>query len=63
MKFLDGYKVYIGCIVAIAAIIAAHLGYDIPGVHVDDADWLNDIYYAVMVMAGRNAMPDKKGLT
>lgn len=63
MKYIDGYKVYVTCGVGIAAILLNHFGvYQIPGVTFNDADWLNNIWALVLVMAGRSAMPDKKGI-
>lgn len=60
---LDGYKVYATCIVGIAAILINHFEvYQIPGVQFNDANWLDNIWSLVLVMAGRSAMPDKKGI-
>ena len=63
LKVLDGYKVYGLCLIGIAAILVNHFsGQTIPGVQFNDADWLTNIWYLLGVMAGRNAMPDKKGI-
>jgi hypothetical protein len=62
LRYTDGYKVYATCIVGIAAILINHFStHQIPGVSINDADWLNNIWSMVLIMAGRSAMPDKKG--
>lgn len=64
MKYINGYKVYIGCVVAMGVLTAHLLGYSIPYVKmdIDDAQYANNMWALVMVMFGRNAMPDKKGI-
>jgi hypothetical protein len=59
---VNGYKVYIGCLIGIAALTLHLFGVQIPNLNVNDADYGNNVWSLIMVMFGRSAMPDKKGL-
>jgi hypothetical protein len=60
--FLNGYKIYLGCIIGMAALTVHFLGFQIPYMEVNDANYGNNMWALIMVMAGRSAMPDKKGI-
>lgn len=61
LNFLDGKKVYLGCVLGACALVCHKLGIPMPGITVDDSAVMQNLYVLAMVAAGRSAMPDKKG--
>lgn len=54
---VDGRKVYIGIgVAAVALVVHATLGVNIPGVQVDDANIVQDLWNLAMIGAGRSAI-------
>lgn len=57
IQALDGYKIYIGCLVWAGMIVCAHFGIQLPGVTPDpNADWLSQLLAVYMVAAGRSTV-------
>jgi hypothetical protein len=54
---VDGLKTYIGAGIGILAVLVTHfLHIPIPGVQLDDTQWLSSVYTLFMVIAGRSAI-------
>ncbi|MGP0093064.1 MAG: hypothetical protein ACLPKB_24445 [Xanthobacteraceae bacterium] len=54
---VDGAKTYIGAGIGILVIVLNHFwGLSIPGVRIDDANWLAHVWALGMVMFGRHAL-------
>ena len=54
---LAGKKTYLSVALGIAVILANHfLGISIPGVQLNDAEWMTNIWQLILVATGRSAM-------
>ena len=57
LSALQGWKTYIGVGIAILAVLAVHfLQIKIPGMTVDDSNWLATVWELVMLAFGRSAL-------
>ncbi len=57
MQRIDGYKTYLGLIVAALAILLDHAGVQMPGVNVaGETPWLSQLWGLYMAFCTRSAM-------
>ena len=55
-SLLNGYKMYAACLVGILAILVNHFIAPIPGIDVDQGNWLDQVWTLIMIMTGRSAL-------
>lgn len=55
-SLINGKKTYITLGLGAATVIANHLGVPIPGVHLDDSNWLSDLFTLAAGATARHAL-------